>query len=140
MYSISPGLMDAYPKMDELLCDIKTAACTLDSMIGTRDLRVEARLHHAECRYFGWAYPFQTKTEGKRITRHADGLVRLYIGRGCNSEDVIRLYAHELRHIGQFHIGRARHGYLTLDPMTVTLSEDDAEAFEDSVLTYLSLN
>lgn len=134
VYSMTPGLLNAYPTLDELLTEIKRVSCRLDRDITTRDLRVEARRNTHPKTFTGWAYPRTRFREGHRTTYHRDGLVRLSIGAECGDEDIIRLYAHELRHIGQFHRGRKLYGNLTIHPLTDTASEDDAASFEVRVL------
>jgi hypothetical protein len=134
VYSMTPGLLNAYPTLDELLTEIKRVCCALDRDISTRDLRVEARRNPSPQTYNGWAYPVTRLVERHRTTYHRDGLVRMWIGAQCCEEDIIRLYAHELRHIGQFHRGRKRYGNMTIHPLTEVGSEDDAESFEARVL------
>lgn len=131
--------MDSFPGIHKLLIEVDTLACELDSRISTRDLRIEASKHRVPGAYYGWAYPCQTRTTGRRVTYHKDGLVRLFFGNDCNSEDAIRLHAHELRHIGQFHGGRRIYGRMTLQPMSVAHSERDAEEFEEIVLDRLEI-
>lgn len=134
IYSLSPGLFDCFPAFDELLAEIKRVACVLDRDIRVRDLRVEAKRNNQPSFYKGWAYPLTRLRDGKGTTYHRDGLIRMQIGGACGEEDVIRLYAHELRHIGQFHRGRRRFGAMTINPMSDDASEDDAVDFEDCVL------
>lgn len=126
--------MDAFPEIYSLLIEVNMLACELDPRISTRDLRVEACKHRTPSVYYGWAYPYKSWTQGRRTTRHADGLVRLFIGEGCGAHDAIRLHAHELRHIGQFHGGRSLFGYMTVDPLSEAGSELDAQEFEERVL------
>lgn len=136
-YSISPGLLDLFPGLDELLVRVRSVACSLDRDIRVSDLRVEARKHRGEAVYQGWAHPRASSVIGGRTVRHRDGLVRLAIGSGCEDEDIIRVFAHELRHIGQFHRGRRHYGQLSL-AMCEVASEQDAEDFEDRVLERLA--
>lgn len=137
-YSISPGLMDAFPGIHRLLTEVHMIACDLDPRISTRDLRVEACKHRIPSVYFGWAYPCRSRKEGRRVTRHDDGLVRLFFGNGCGTEDAIRLLGHELRHIGQFHAGRDLYGHMTLEPLSAAGSELDAQEFEETVLAHMT--
>jgi hypothetical protein len=134
IYSLSPGLLDVFPALDELLAEIKRIACKLDRDIRTRDLRVEARRNTQPDFYKGWAYPVTRLRDGNGTTYHGDGLVRLHVGANCDEADVVRLYAHELRHIGQFHRGRKAYGTMTISPLSQQASERDAERFEARVL------
>lgn len=134
IYSFTPGLVDVFPAIDELCADVKRVACRLDRDIRTRELRVDARRNNFPGTYKGWAHPVTRYSEGARTTYHSDGLIRMFIGRECGDEDIIRLYAHELRHIGQFHRGRKEYGTMTIAPLSTLDSEADAEAFEDRVL------
>lgn len=134
IYALTPGLMDAFPAVDDLLAKVRKVACKLDKDIHIRDLRVEAR-RNTQPRYFtGWAYPLTRFTDGNGTTYHRDGLIRMQIGALSTDEDITRLYAHELRHIGQFHRGRARYGAMSIAPLTEDESEADADEFELRVL------
>lgn len=134
IYSLSPGLVDAFPSIDDILGKVRKVACKLDRDISVRALRVEARRNNHPDYYKGWAYPLTRLREGRGMTYHADGLIRLQVGAQCCEHDIICLYAHELRHIGQFHRGRRRYGTMTVEPMTEEASEADAEDFEIRVL------
>lgn len=133
-YSLSPGLIDSFPWVDNLFARVRRVACRLDRDICVRDLRVEAQCNAQPEFYRGLAYPVTRRYVGTRATYHADGLIRLYIGARCDEEDIICLFAHELRHIGQFHRGRQRYGAMTVDPLSNEDSEADAHDFELRVL------
>lgn len=137
IYAFSPGLVDCFPGVDELLTKVKGVACKLDRDIRTRDLRVEARRNNQPGFFKGWAYPLTRAREGQRVTYHQDGLIRMYVGAQCVDEEIVRLYAHELRHIGQFHRGRRQYGTMTIHPMSQEASEHDADDFEERVLVRL---
>ncbi|WP_028058441.1 hypothetical protein [Candidatus Solirubrobacter pratensis] len=133
---LSPGMLRYRPEVTSHIRQIKDVAVRLDRDIRLRGLRVEVTRNPHFDRYSGWAVPevHSRSRQGYITHAHPDGLITLRIGDECGDEDIIRLTAHELRHIGQFHRGRKRYGVMTTAPLDHWESERDAEGFEDRVL------
>lgn len=96
-----------------------------DSDLRIGELYVSVRRYDDPDGYVGNAWPEEFP--------HADGKITLSIGDNIPEQDIIKLFAHELRHIGWFHRGRKR--YHEFDcPLTEVEAENDAEQFERKIL------
>lgn len=104
---------------------------------------VEGRCCSDPLCFSGTAHPFvstwDTRWGKRRYISHPAGKITFTIGTNVWFSDLIRLFAHELRHIGQFNRGLQQYGVLTTDPMTNQETEADAYAFEERILAKLGL-
>lgn len=123
-----------YPFLASGIREITRLSQALDENIIVQNLLIEVRAHWKPSTFCGRAYPdYASWKHGQRRT-HSDGRILLTIGAGVGEEDLIRLLSHELRHIGQFHRGIERCGYMTADYLDDDVCENDAYDFEDYVL------
>lgn len=128
-----------HPELRGRLSEVVGACRVIDGDLRTRDLLVEARCHPFALLYRGWAYPDVVSRSRGHTRLHRNGRILLSIGDQVEFEEVARVFAHELRHIAQFHRGFKRLGYLTANHMTLEDSEADAYGFEDRVLGRMGL-
>lgn len=132
--SCSVGVDCEFPQIRSLLNDIKRVSKEKDRNIRVRDLFVDVRLSKSHDKFNGWAHPEAFSVRRSQFRWHDDGWIQMSLGFHCSDRDVIRLFSHELRHIGQFNKGKRRYGVLTINPMTPQESEDDAYDFEERIL------
>jgi len=130
----SAGVECEFPDLRPLLNDVKGLIRSIDGNVRVRDLLVETRLSPSQEAFNGWAHPEIFSVRRSRFRSHDSGWIQMSLGVECSERDIIRLFAHEMRHISQFNRGRKRYGTLTINPMTVIDSEDDAYDFELRVL------
>jgi hypothetical protein len=135
--ALTPGLSTAFPGIGRLIYSVWSTARYLDCDIPFEGVYVQGRRGNPGV-VQGWAQPI-TATHDERWGRddfitHPHGTVELIIGRTIAWGEVVRLCAHEFRHLGQFQRGYRHYGHMTVDPLTVAESEDDAYWFEDRVL------
>lgn len=123
-----------YPFLASGIREITRLCQALDEDIVVQNLLVEVRAHWKPTTYCGRAYPDYASWKNGQRRIHSDGRILLTVGAGIGEEDLTRLLAHELRHIGQFHRGVQRCGFMTADYLTDEDCEDDAYDFEDYVL------
>lgn len=123
-----------YPFLASGIREITRCAQVLDEDIIVQNLLIEVRAHWKPSTFCGMAFPERSSWKRGTYRSHADGRILLTIGAGIHEEDLIRLLSHELRHIGQFHRGIERFGFMTAQYMTDEACEDDAYDFEDYVL------
>lgn len=111
----------------------------MDPDIVTDSLLVEARRHPRKTRFQGWAHPEYWSIFRGTSRIHMDGRIQIVVGDRVRTTDVIRVIAHELRHIGQFHRGQELTGELTQEPLSDAECEDDAYGFEYTMLDRLGV-
>jgi hypothetical protein len=119
---LSENLRAAHPGLEEELREVHAVSRRLDPFIRTRDLFV-----------YGRCSRYSDATGGHAWDQPPAGKITLSIGWEASREDRIRLFAHELRHVGQMHRGKKKHGYLTWEHMNGHC-EADAIDFEEKVV------
>lgn len=132
--SCSAGIDCEFPDLRLLLNDVKAVVREVDRDLRVRGLFVETRLSPSHSDFNGWAHPDNFSVRRNNFRYHPDGWVQMSLGFECGERDIIRLFAHELRHISQFNRGKKKYGTLTINPLSIEESEDDAYDFELRVL------
>lgn len=133
-FDITDAVRRDHPGIEDLLWRVAVLAKTEDPDIKLMGLHVRAIRSTEEDHWNGWAWPEEDSIlYGKKLV-HPAGRIDLRIGAKVDDAGIMQLFAHELRHIGQFHRGRQSFGYLTTDHMT-TSCEQDCYDFEDLILS-----
>lgn len=132
--SISPSVLKAYPDIDDILWDTLVYAKNADWDIRTNGLHVRVQKAHMPKDWWGWAYPEEQSRAYRKMLIHPAGRISLTVGDDVSRLEIVRLVAHELRHIGQFHRGRKLTGYLTTEWMKESEVELDCYEFEEYVV------
>lgn len=144
---LSAAVKQDRPGLDDRLWEIACASKEADPDITLMGLMVKIRRSRYVDYWNGHAWPYEhspwdyedlRRYEG-RVEVHPAGKITMSIGEEVPDEDVDRLFAHELRHIGQFHRGRKQFGYLTTDHMGLYEVEPDALGFEQAILERMSV-
>lgn len=131
---VSPSIDVLYPDIEELLWDVGLKAWRVDRDIQLEGLRVRVTKAREPDSWYGWAFPWQKSCLYGKHLIHPAGRIDLSIGAKVDDDVIITLFAHELRHIGQFHRGRQIYGYLTTQHMNEQCVETDCYEFEESIL------
>ena len=131
---ISPSILRAYPLIDDMLWDTMVFAKNADYDIKTNGLHVRVIKAPTPTDWWGWAYPEEQSRYRRKVLVHPAGRITLTVGTGVKPIEIVRLTAHELRHIGQFHRGRKVLGYLTAEWMKEEDVEADCYEFEDYIV------
>lgn len=132
---VSPRLHEAIPTIEKEFKRVYRVAKRLDPDIGrVTPLYVSARCSRHLDYTSGHAFPetFSRLRSGEFIA-HPPGRITLSIGEIAYEVDRLSLYAHELRHIGQFYRGWALTGRLSAEHLGRE-AELDAREFEEKVL------
>lgn len=132
--AISSRVLSEHPSLEERLWAVAVHAKEADPDIKLMGLHVRACRSPKPGHWNGWAHPREESVLYHRHLIHPAGRIDMRIGINVPEEDIIRLFAHELRHIGQFHRGRKLYGYLTTDPMAEADIEPDCHDFEKFIL------
>jgi hypothetical protein len=132
--SCSAGVDCEFPHIRPLLNDVKRVVREKDRHVRVSGLYVDVRLSRRHDRYNGWAHPDTYSIRWGQLRVHDNGWVQMSLGASCSDKDIIRLFAHELRHIGQFNRGKSLIGVLSTYPLNQQQSEDDAYDFEGRIL------
>lgn len=128
------AIAQAFPDLEDLLWNIGVYAKNADHDIKLMGLRVRVLKARKADNWYGWAHPFEESVlYGNRLI-HPAGRIDLGLGSKTSKEEVIRVFSHELRHIGQFHRGRQIFGYLTTEHMNPPHIEEDCYEFEDCIV------
>jgi len=135
--SCSSGILCEFPDIKATIASVEKASRTLDRGIKVKNLFVEMRLSPRKDSFNGWAHPELFSVSRGNWRFHKSGWIQMSIGVDCDYIDIARVFAHELRHIAQFNRGHKKYGILTITPLTVDESEDDAYEFEEKVLNLL---
>lgn len=131
---LSQSVLEDHPKINELLWATAVAAKEEDPDIHLMGLRVQVRRSCKKTFWSGHAWPCEhTTTSTGKVHVHPAGKITMSVGCDCSEQDIVQLFAHELRHIGQFHRGRYEYGYLTCDWVDYDV-EQDCYDFEDIIL------
>jgi hypothetical protein len=137
-FNISESVYQDHPYIEELLWNVAVHSKQADPDIKLMGLHVQVRRSRKSKHWAGNAWPNEEtrvyRTRTPSLIVHPAGKVTMSIAADCSERDVMRLFAHELRHIGQFHRGRRLYGYLTTAPMAEEDIEVDCYDFEDSIL------
>lgn len=135
----SSSITRAFPDLEDLLWNVGVYAKNEDRDIKLMGLRVRAIKSRAPDHWYGWAHPWEESSlYGSRLI-HPAGRIDLGLGSAIREQDIVRVFAHELRHIGQFHRGRKRFGYLTTEHMKESTIEQDCYDFEESIVRKFGL-
>ena len=120
--------------LEERLWEIAVHSKTVDPEIKLSGLHVRVLPARSIGIWSGWALPREESSwyNGKLI--HPAGRINLYLSEGMGEGSLVRLFSHELRHIGNFHRGRQQYGYLTDKHMKPDLVEPDCHEFEEIIL------
>ena len=127
--------------LDYLLWEVNDVAHKLDPDIPTKDFYVGAQVSRYPTSWTGHAHPqekYYDKRRGKTL-ECPNGRVTMSFGEYVSENRIRRLFAHELRHLGQFERGRKETGQLNLRHMYRLLVEPDCIAFEGRVLREMGL-
>lgn len=136
---LSQSLQAAQPDLLPILNDTLRESRYRDRDIKSRFLWVIGRCHWEADAFAGAAHPRRWSVTPYGIQSHCNGKVTLTIGKNCEPPEIARLFAHELRHIGQFHRGYDRFGQLTIETLTYDEAEDDAYEFEERIIDRMGL-
>jgi hypothetical protein len=131
--ALSKGAVDTLPYISLVLYEISALAVEIDPDIGLSGLYVEGQISKKPTHYSGVAYPSTLSIKRKHTIFHPNGKIALSFARRNSFEEIVRLFGHELRHIGQYHRGRETHECMTIRPLTGDESEEDAYWFEDQL-------
>jgi hypothetical protein len=132
--SITTAVLLAHPDIEDILWSTMVHAMDADWAIRASGLHVRVRKAPEDRMWWGWAYPEEHSTFYRKRLVHPAGRITLTIGNDVSKRDIVRLVAHELRHIGQFHRGRKLTGFLTAGWMDDDEVEPDCYAFEEHVI------
>lgn len=130
---VSPAISRAFPDLDELLWNVGVYSKESDWDIKLMGLYVRIKKHRFATQWYGWAHPQEESTLYGRRFIHPAGRIDLGVGCSVGEDEIVRLFAHELRHIGQFHRGRKIYGYLTTEHMKEQRVESDCYEFEEYI-------
>lgn len=130
---ISQRLKDTQPDLNHILTEISCLARSLDRKIKSRDVLVKIRCDPHPENFVGTAWPMTYSVDRRKVVSHVNGKITMTLGYGCGTKETTILFAHELRHLGQFYRGRERYGILTTRPLAAWESEIDAYEFENKV-------
>lgn len=132
--SISKGVLKHRPELENQLWNIGCYAKEIDPDIKLMGLHVRVIKARNKGHWYGWAHPEEESTHYRKKLIHPAGRIDLSIGESVSDIALVRLFAHELRHIGQFHRGRKLRGYLTCEYMKDGEVEPDCYRFEDDIV------
>lgn len=143
-FNFSSTVERFHPRLRDDLKEISEAARWLDSDIKHRGVLVCARMAPTgrdPDSFSGMAWPNESSIVmyGPRpgLWQHPRGRIDLRLAHCMSWEDKVRLFAHELRHLGQFHQGWRNGGDSICLPYSPKTAEADAYAFENLVLETL---
>lgn len=136
--AISDGVISDHPGIEDLLWRVAVYSCENDPDITLTGLYLQVRRSPDHLAWSGKAWPKESSGGIRRIS-HPAGRINLCIGADVPDKDIIRLFAHELRHIGQFHRGRKVCGFLGTYPLDNDEVEPDALRFELDILNKILL-
>jgi hypothetical protein len=136
---ISSSILKAHPSIEDTIWKTLVAAVYLDEDIRIEGLFIRVTKAKADGDYFGWAYPDERTWIGKKSIAHPGGRIDLRLGVKVSKRAITTLFAHELRHIGQFHRGRKKLGFFSADYLDDRLCETDCFEFEKRVLETLRI-
>lgn len=131
---VSSSIQRTYPAIEDVLWNVGVYSKQADWDIKLMGLHVQIRKHKASTSWGGWAFPHEDSSYYSTKRVHPAGRIDLSIGLMVPEIDIVRLFAHELRHIGQFHRGRKIHGYLTTEWMSESDVEPDCHEFEEYIV------
>lgn len=139
---VSDSVAKDHPGIEDLLWRVAVNAKEEDPDITLMGLHVQVRRSRHDDYWAGNAWPTEHtrvyRTSPASIITHPAGKVTMSLGAAISDRDIIRVFAHELRHIGQFHRGRQKYGYMTCSPMLEEDIEPDCYEFEDLILDKLA--
>lgn len=141
--SIARPVIKCHKDLDEELWQIAVVSKEADPDIKLMGLFVRVRLSSSskEDYFSGISYPYEESNYNGRRILHPAGRINMTLGTKVSEEDKAILFAHELRHIGQFHRGRKIRGYLDADFMGDDYKiEGDCYKFEQEVISRLYIN
>jgi hypothetical protein len=130
---ISQSIQKAHPNLERILWRTACIAKEYDNEITISGLFV--RVTKSPSLYWsGNADPLEETVLYNKIICHPAGRVNLKLTGGMVERSVIILFAHELRHIGQFNKGRRKYGVLMTEiTESDYLIEKDAYTFEKKI-------
>lgn len=128
------------PNIEEQLWGVACRCKEADPAIKIMGLHISIRSSSRPLHWAGQAIPEEETymLRPKQLIVHPAGRITMTLGDKVSYTNTIRLFAHELRHIGQYHRGRKEYGYLTTEWMPESQVEKDAYAFEDEILDRMS--
>ena len=106
----SAGVECEFPDLRPLLDDVKGLIRSIDGNVRVRDLLVETRLSPSQEAFNGWAHPEIFSVRRGQFRSHNSGWIQMSLGVECSERDIIRLFAHEMRHISQMKLSRLHPG------------------------------
>lgn len=133
----SAGIECEFPGIRSLLDDIKRVVKEKDRHVRVRHLFVDVRLSRKPDNFNGWAHPHTYSVRWGQYRSHENGWIQMSLGYECKEMDIVRLFAHELRHNGQFHRGKSLLGVMCTYPLSQEESEDDAYEFEERIVSLM---
>lgn len=129
----SRAVLKIRPDLEDVLWNIACYCKEEDHDIRLMGLWVRARADHRTGHWNGWAWPREESNLYGVSRVHPAGRIDLALGQNVTEPTVVRLFAHELRHIGQFHRGRKQTGFMNI-LMGETEIEPDCDAFADTIV------
>lgn len=138
---VSPAVLEDHPMIYQHLWSVGVEAQELDPDIHLHGLFVWARRSRKDGYYAGNAWGSERTWDArcKQLILHPAGKITMSLASDLYDYDIARVFAHELRHIGQFHRGRYRTGFLGTEHMPDREVEPDALAFEERLLSKMGL-
>jgi hypothetical protein len=130
---VSDKISVQFPNIEDLLWQTACRAKDIDYEIMISGLYVRLTKAVRSNYWAGLALPQEISKLYGRTISHPAGRINLTIGTGISDPTIVRLFAHELRHIGQFRRGRKQTGFLGTYPMPTEDIEPDCLDFEEEV-------
>lgn len=124
-----------HPAIEEQLWGVAVRCKEADPDIKLMGLHVSLR-SSTPTHWAGQAFPEEETylLRPRGLIIHPAGRITMSVGAKVTYTSIVRLFAHELRHIGQFHRGRRLYGYLTDEWLDENQVEPDACEFEETIL------
>jgi hypothetical protein len=141
--SVHYKIRQRFPKIEGLFWETAYLAREFDPDIQLNGLWVTIRPSRSanSTFYEGIAYPVENTRRGDYVVIHPAGKISISLSKQVSEADQISLFAHELRHIAQFHRGRKINGHFNNHYMGDNdIAEEDCYDFQDKIVDRLYLN
>lgn len=129
---ISVTLQKTHPDLETILWRTACLSKEHDNDIQFDGLLVRATKSRTQY-WTGSASPYEDSTIRTKKYIHPGGRIDLHLTKGMVRRSIIVLFAHELRHIGQFHRGRKKYGVMGWDGTPEDEFERDCMEFEQLI-------
>jgi hypothetical protein len=120
---ISDAMQKAHPNLEGVLWRTACMAKEQDNDIMISGLLVRI-VKSKDLYWTGSADPHEESILYKKKLIHPAGRIDLRLTTGMIQRSIVVLFAHELKHIGQFHRGRKKNGVLSVEGADYLIEED----------------